>query len=108
MKITKEEKKLHIELWKESGLTKTEYAQQIGINRNVLYSWFSQLQDKSRAVEQGLVPVSFSSSAQGEYTHNSKETIDVTIELPNHYRVEVYSGVSSETLHTVLSVLEHL
>lgn len=32
MKITKEEKKLHIELWEESGLTKSEYAQQIGIN----------------------------------------------------------------------------
>ena len=107
MKITTEEKKLHIELWKESGLTKTEYAQQIGINRNVFYSWFSQLHNKNRAVEQGLVPVSFSSS-QSEYTHNNKETIDLTIELPNHYRVEVYSGVNPETLHTVLSVLEHL
>lgn len=107
MKFTKEEKKLHIDLWKESGLTKTEYAQQIGINRNVFYSWFSQLQDKNRAVEQSFVPVNFSAE-QCEYTSSSKETIDLTIELPNLYRVEVYSGVNPETLHTVLSVLEHL
>ncbi|MBD3345918.1 MAG: hypothetical protein GF401_12715 [Chitinivibrionales bacterium] len=107
MKITKEEKKLHIELWKESGLTKTEYAQQIGINRNVFYSWFNQLQNKNRTAEQGLVPDSFS-SAQCEYTCNSKGTVNIAIELPNHYRVEVYSGVNPETLHTVLSVLEHL
>lgn len=107
MKITKEEKKLHIDLWKESGLTKTKYAQQIGINRNVFYSWFNELQNKNRTVEQDLVPVNFS-SAQSEHTSNRKETVDISIELPNHYRVEVYSGVNPETLHTVLSVLEHL
>ena len=105
MKITKEEKQLHIELWKESGLTKTEYAQQIGINRNVFYSWFNQLQNKNSAVEQGFVPVNFS-AAQCAQTSSRKETADITIELPNLYRIEVYADFDPETLQTVLTVLE--
>ena len=62
MKITKEEKKRHIELWKESGLNKTEYAQQIGIKQNIFYSWFNQRQNIKRATDQGLVSVSLSAS----------------------------------------------
>jgi transposase-like protein len=38
-----EEKKMHIELWRESGLSKSEYAQQIGIDRNQFYRWLLQM-----------------------------------------------------------------
>jgi len=107
MKIAKEEKKRHIELWKESGLNKTEYAQQIGINRNIFYSWFNQQQNKKRAADQGFVSVSLS-AAQCAHTSSSKEAASIKIQLPNNYRIEVYPDFSPDTLRAVVSALEHL
>lgn len=105
MKITNEEKKTHIELWKESGLTKTEYARQIGINREVFYSWFRQLQ-KPKAPHQGFVEVDATVPKMEQTAGDHCEAAKIIIELPNSHRIEVYPGFCSETLQAVLSSME--
>ena len=40
MKIDETEKQLHMQMWEESGLSKIDYARQIGLNPYTFYSWF--------------------------------------------------------------------
>jgi transposase-like protein len=105
MKITNEEKKTHIELWKESGLTKTEYAREIGINRDIFYSWFRQVQIP-KAAHQGFVQVGTNATNMERTAGDHYEAAKIIIELPNSPRVEVYPGFCPDTLLAVLSAME--
>lgn len=98
MIVDRDEKELHLQLWKESGLSKAAYATQCGINRNTFYGWVSRHERKpSRLVEiQHFTPIE----------RDQPSAAPIELHLPNGYRVSIQPSFSHESLSLLLDVLE--
>jgi len=99
MKYSTEEKQLHIELWRESGLSKTEYAHEIGISRQIFYSWFRG--KKSNSSSKKFVQV--------VSTDNTNELInssDIILYSPSGYKIVVQTNCTAALLERVVNVLD--
>lgn len=98
MIVDREEKELHLHLWKESGLSKAAYAAQCGINRNTFYGWVRRHETKSSR----LVEIQ-------HFTPTARDQLSITpieLHLPNGYRVSIQPRFSHESLSVLLDVLE--
>jgi hypothetical protein len=102
MRNTKEREK-HIQEWKKSGLSKTAYAKQHGINRTTFYRWFRERRTTDDASD-GFIEITMN----GWKTEDTRTFFGpgVELHLPNGYRLTVSKGFDTETFTTILNLLE--
>lgn len=99
MRNSKSEKELHMQLWRESGLSKVEYATQSGLKPYSFYTWFKQTKsDPQSATEFVEIP---------KKKNPSKEKITtIKISLTNGYEITVDPGLDRDNLCAILDLLE--
>jgi len=105
MKTDASEKEMHIQMWRESGLSKAAYARESGLNPQTFYSWFYTGREKEQENTNTLLEI----VAQEKYQNDGGEnagSMSIGITLPNGYNLIVPSGFQSHSLHAVLDVLE--
>ena len=101
--INPKERETHIYAWGKSGLSKTAYAKQHGINRTTFYRWFRERRNTDDASD-GFI----------EITMNRLKTEDtnlfsgpgIELHLPQGYRLAVSKGFDAETFTAILNLLE--
>lgn len=98
MIVDQAEKELHLQLWKESGLSKAAYAVLNGINRNTFYGWVNRNETKSSQ----LVEIQHFASTE----RDQPSTTPIELHLPNGYRVSIQPRFNHESLSLLLDVLE--
>jgi len=100
MRSSKSEKELHIQLWRDSGLSKVEYATQSGLNPQAFYGWFK----KSKQEQQSTVE--FVEIQRKENESEEAPTTSIKITLNSGYEITVAPGFDRITLSTILDVIE--
>ena len=98
----KEEREQHICAWRASGLSKTEYCRQKGLNRGTFYRWFREEREEPLY---GFIELSTQQFQQQE-RDSSVESAGIGVVLPNGYRMELEKRFDEETFTTVLVLLE--
>jgi|GEM_PF-4940732 len=99
MKNNKSEKELHMQLWKESGLSKVEYATQSGLNPHSFYGWFKKAKPEPQSTTE------FVELHRNEKSY--KTTPDrIKITLAGGYEITIAPGFDRVNLCTILDVLE--
>ncbi|MCK5735939.1 MAG: hypothetical protein KAH21_05645 [Spirochaetaceae bacterium] len=100
MRSSKTEKELHMQLWRESGLSKVEYATQSGLTPHAFYGWFKKTkQEKQSAPE--FVEIQRSKNQSEKYQATS-----IKITLSSGYEITADPGFDRIALSTILDVLE--
>ena len=103
MMTTAAEKELHIQLWRESGLSKAAYARESGLNANTFYSWFYTNESSCSTDQSAFVEIIAEEKQQNSEITGSRS---IGITLGNGYNIIVPAGFQSHTLTAVLDVLE--
>jgi len=89
----------HINAWKSSGLTQTEYCRQKDLIRHQFTYWKCKLVKKSTPVT--FVPI-MEQSLRSQPPHHNEAPIKLIIDK---YRIEIGDGFSPGTLSTLIRTL---
>ena len=92
----------HINAWKSSGLTQTEYCRQKELSRCQFTYWKCKLVKKSAPVT--FVPI-MEQSVRSQIPHNNQAPIKLIIDT---YQIEIGDGFSPGTLSTLIRTLGRL
>ena len=98
---TREEQEVHIQLWQESGMKKTEYAKEAGIKPATFYHW-CRMHQEAKHRSTSFVEVSL---AADESSVSSQPLI---LKIGTHYRIEILNEFSVAPLKKLLMLLEEL
>ena len=102
MTIDRDEKRLHVQLWAESGMSKRAYARENGINRNTFYGWCNKEEGEGLEDKQ-LVEVLFDRTPK----RTSKDrTGNITLQTPKGYHLHITGSFEKKLLQELLDVLE--
>lgn len=105
-KTRKEDREQHIRAWCGSGLSKTEYCRQNGLQRSTFYRWCREEREEEQSTD-GFIEIAVDRFQQdkheGEPAHPS---VEIEIVLPNGYRLNIGKGFDPDTVVDVLDLLE--
>jgi hypothetical protein len=88
--------KPHVETWQISGLTKSEYCRQQGLNVKTFSRWCRLAGSKAATAEQQLIPI----QSQGTPASSS-----LSLRLPQGQVLEIPASVSARWLGELLQCL---
>lgn len=100
MKNSKSEKELHMQLWRESGLSKVEYATQNELNPYSFYGWFKKTKEESQSTTE------FVEIRRNKKLTEKNPATTIKISLSGGYEITVAPGFDRVNLCTILDVLE--
>ena len=94
-----EEMQMHLDAWKNSGLTQTQYCQQNNIKPHIFTYYKSKLgSGQSKVTANALLPVQV-------VAEKSKDCY-IRINLPDNLSIDIIPGFDPRTLQHVLSLLK--
>lgn len=81
-----------VELWKQSGKTKKDFAEENGLSYHSLKYWIFKLyhQDRIRTSEHRNQDFSFIELNQEEFKPESSRTPQIELTLPNGIQLKIY------------------
>lgn len=82
----------------DSGLSVTEFAEEVGVSAATLYSWRRRLRDDPGLPGARLVQVAVSETSHGGGT--------LILRVGEEYEVELGAGFDADTLRRLLAVLD--
>ena len=101
MRTSKEEQKKHIELWKDSGVSKTEYARMKGLSVQTFYSWFRSQKAFEDPSHQFVQVSPMTHPNQVKPTNGN-----ITVHMPSGYSIELSGNVDAVWFQTIVQILE--
>ena len=89
----------HIRKWKDSGLSKAEYARQNELSRHAFYYWYNKLERKTSNT--AVVPLPFTVPDPRE-----QQTKPITLNVGQRFQVDIQGDFDSSVLQKLISTLE--
>ena len=107
MKRTKKEDRAHhIRAWRGSGLSKTEYCRQNGLQLSTFYRWSREQLEEGQSTD-GFIEIAIDRFQQEEHERGSAfPSVGIAIVLSNGYRLDIGKGFDSDTVGELLDLLE--
>ncbi len=105
MTYSKEEKEIHMQLWKESGVSKADYARESGLKPWTFYSWFYKMNKVPEAEETFIEILAKPEEDQGFEQEDHQHSLGLT--LRGGYNLVIPPLFNTKALTRVLDVLEN-